>query len=87
MRFLCAQHVGAKGMGWKENGEGTSVRSRNGIGFGSNGRKRDWVGNLNEEKCEVLLFVSLFFLYHPKRFLWKRKACPTSLEDTHWGMV
>lgn len=34
VRFLCAQHVGAKGLGWKGNGESRPVRSRNGFGFG-----------------------------------------------------
>lgn len=42
----------------------------------STGRKRDWVRNLNEKKYEVLFFSPLFFSCHPKRSLWKGKACP-----------
>lgn len=86
--FCVHSMLGQKGWAGKRMMKGDLLGAGMGLVLVSNGRKRDWVRNLNEKKYEVLLFFSPSFSPTiPRGFCGREKPASTSLEHTHWGMV
>lgn len=77
--------LGQKGWAGKGMVKGDLLGAGMGLVLVSNGRKRDWVRNLNEKKYEVLLFFLPLFLLLSQEVSVKGKSLPQPHLSTHIG--